>query len=78
MPNKLIVEITGGMVSSVRMPAQLSDSNIEVEVWDWDTIRGQADREDEAEASLRQVALESKLVPVAHGDCEFMYEKEAI
>ena len=75
MPNKIIVEITGGMVSSIRMPAQLSDDSIECEIWDWDVINGQSDRTDEAIAALTKMVTENEFLPVPYEECEFMGEK---
>jgi hypothetical protein len=78
MPNKIIVEITGGMVSCIRMPAQLSDDTVECEIWDWDVINGQSDRTDEAIEALTKIVTENEFLPAPYEDCEFMGEKPSI
>ena len=65
----MIVEIAGGMVSSIRM-TPVDGVEPEVEVWDWDTIS----RKDEAITALGAIVSENNWVNVPFGDCRFMEE----
>jgi hypothetical protein len=71
MKIKMLVEITGGIVSCVRMTS--ADVEVEVEVWDWDCIDS-ANRDEEARAALTEVISQGQWEPAPFDDCEFLRE----